>query len=99
MKLVQLKRNKAILVANGYSQEKGIDFDETFIPVARLEAIRMFLTFVAHSKFKVYQMDVKTAFLNEKLEEEVYVKQPHGFIDTEFPNHVYKLDKALYGLK
>ena len=67
-------RNKARLVAKGYSQEEGIDFDETFALVARLEAIRMFLAFAAHSKFKVYQMDVKSAFLNGKLEEEVYVE-------------------------
>ena len=93
-------RNKAILVAEGYSQEEEIDFiDETFARVTRLEAIRMFLAFAAHSKFKVYQMDVKSAFLNGKLEEEVYVEQPPGFVDPKFPDHVYKLDKALYGMK
>ena len=92
-------RNKARLVAKGYSQEEGIDFDETFAPVARLEEIRMFLNFSAHSKFKVYHIDVKSAFLNGKLKEEVYVEQPHGFFDPKFPDHVYKLDKALYGLK
>ncbi|MGI4673437.1 reverse transcriptase domain-containing protein, partial [Klebsiella pneumoniae] len=74
-------RNKARLVAKGYSQEEGIDYDETYAPVARLEAIRIFLAFAAHSNFKVYQMDVKSAFLNGELEEEVYVEQPPGFED------------------
>ncbi|KAL8107873.1 hypothetical protein AgCh_024326 [Apium graveolens] len=72
-------RNKARLVAKGYSQEEGIDYDETFAPVTRLEAIRIILAFAAHSNFKVYQMDVKSAFLNGELEEEVYVQQPPGF--------------------
>ncbi len=72
-------RNKARLVAKGYSQQEGIDYDETYAPVARLEAIRIFLAFAAHSNFKVYQMDVKRAFLNGELEEEVYVDQPPGF--------------------
>ena len=92
-------RNKARLVAKGYSQQEGIDYDETFAPVARLEAIRMFLAYAAHKKFKVFQMDVKSAFLNGELEEEVFVEQPPGFVDPRFPNHVYRLDKALYGLK
>src|SRR5919202_809639 len=92
-------RNKARLVAQGYSQEEGIDYDETFAPVARLEAIRIFLAFSANKNFKVYQMDVKSAFLNGKLNEEVYVRQPPGFESSKFPNHVYKLNKALYGLK
>ena len=92
-------RNKARLVAKGYSQEEGIDYDETFAPVARLEAIRMFLAFAAHSNFKVYQMDVKSAFLNGELGEEVYVEQPPGFVDAEFEDFVYLLFKALYGLK
>ncbi|KAI3758473.1 hypothetical protein L6452_06036 [Arctium lappa] len=92
-------RNKARLVAKGYCQEEGIDYDETFAPVARLEAIRIFLAYVAHKGFKVYQMDVKSAFLHSKLNEEVYVQQPPGFESTEYPNHVYYLDKALYGLK
>ena len=92
-------RNKARLVAKGYSQEEGIDYDETYAPVARLEAIRMFLAFAAHSNFKVYQMDVKSAFLNGELEEEVYVEQPPGFEDSEFSDFVYFLFKALYGLK
>ena len=92
-------RNKARLVAKGYSQEEGIDFDETFAPFARLEAIRIFLAYVAHSNFKVYQRDVKSAFLNGELEEEVYVQQPPGFEDLDFPDFVYRLFKALYGLK
>ncbi|KAJ9546421.1 hypothetical protein OSB04_018964 [Centaurea solstitialis] len=92
-------RNKALLVAQGYRQEEGIDYDETFAPVARLEAIRLFLAFAAHMNFKVYQMDIKNAFLNGKLNEEVYVAQPPGFVDPKFPDHVYKLNKALYGLK
>ncbi|KAJ9545458.1 hypothetical protein OSB04_025165 [Centaurea solstitialis] len=89
----------ARLVAQGYRQEEGIDYDETFAPVARLEAIRLFLAFAAHMNFKVYQMDIKNAFLNGKLNEEVYVAQPPGFVDPKFPDHVYKLNKALYGLK
>ena len=92
-------RNKARLVAKGYSQQEGIDYEETFAPVARLEAIRIFLAFAAHSNFRVYQMDVKSAFLNGELEEEVYVQQPPGFEDSIHPNFVYKLLKALYGLK
>ena len=92
-------RNKARLVAKGYSQQEGIDYDETFAHVARLEAIRMFLAYAAHKKFKVFQMDVKSAFLNGELDEEVFVEQPLGFVDPRFPNHVYRLDKALYGLK
>ncbi|KAL8119211.1 hypothetical protein AgCh_016649 [Apium graveolens] len=92
-------RNKARLVAKGYSQQEGIDYDETFAPIARLEAIRIFLAYATHKKFKVFQMDVKSAFLNGELEEEVYVEQPLGFVDPKFPNHVYRLDKALYCLK
>ncbi|KAI3715249.1 hypothetical protein L6452_22222 [Arctium lappa] len=92
-------RNKARLVAKGYRQEEGIDYDETFAPVARLEAIRMFLAFAAYRNFTVYQMDVKTAFLNGKLKEEVYVSQPEGFVDKDRPDYVYFLDKALYGMK
>ncbi|KAI3746849.1 hypothetical protein L6452_09291 [Arctium lappa] len=80
-------------------QEEGIDYDETYAPVARLEAIRMFLAYAAHKNFTVFQMDVKTAFLNGILKEEVYVSQPEGFVNQEKPNHVYILDKALYGLK
>ncbi|KAJ9552544.1 LOW QUALITY PROTEIN: hypothetical protein OSB04_016589 [Centaurea solstitialis] len=89
----------ARLVAQGYRQEEGIDYDETFAPVARLEAIRLFLAFAAHMNFKVFQMNIKNAFLNGKLNEEVYVAQPPGFVDPKFPDHVYKLNKALYGLK
>nr|GEW43830.1 hypothetical protein [Tanacetum cinerariifolium] len=91
--------NKARLVACGYRQEEGIDFEESFAPVARLEAIRIFLAYVAHKNMVVYQMDVKTAFLNGNLREEVYVSQSDGFLDQDNPNHVYKLKKALYGLK
>nr|GEZ02066.1 retrovirus-related Pol polyprotein from transposon TNT 1-94 [Tanacetum cinerariifolium] len=92
-------KNKARLVARGYRQKKGIDFEESFAPVARLEAIRIFLAYVAHKNMVVYQMDVKTAFLNGNLREKVYISQPDGFVDQDNPNHVYKLKKALYGLK
>nr|GEV67131.1 hypothetical protein [Tanacetum cinerariifolium] len=91
-------KNKARLVAQG-SQEEEIDYDETFAPVARMEAIKIFLAFATYMNFKVYQMDVKGAFLNGKLKEEVYVKQPPGFESSEFLDYVCKLDKALYGLK
>nr|GEY43753.1 retrovirus-related Pol polyprotein from transposon TNT 1-94 [Tanacetum cinerariifolium] len=91
--------NKARLVARGYRQEEGIDFEESFASVARLEAIRIFLAYAAHKNMVVYQMDVKTAFFNGNLREEVYVSQPDGFVDQDNPNHVYKLKKALYGLK
>nr|GEW44210.1 retrovirus-related Pol polyprotein from transposon TNT 1-94 [Tanacetum cinerariifolium] len=98
-KLGGILKNKARLVARGYRQEKGIDFEESFAPVARLEAIRIFLAYAAHKNMVVYQMDVKTAFLNGNLREEVYVSQPDRFVDPDNPNHVYKLKKALYGLK
>nr|GFC57855.1 retrovirus-related Pol polyprotein from transposon TNT 1-94 [Tanacetum cinerariifolium] len=91
--------NKARLVARGYRQEEGINFEESFAPVARLEAIRIFLAFTAHKNMVVYQMDVKSVFLNGNLREEVYVGQPNAFVDLDNPNHVYKLKKALYGLK
>nr|GEU49884.1 retrovirus-related Pol polyprotein from transposon TNT 1-94 [Tanacetum cinerariifolium] len=91
--------NKARLVALGYREEVGIDFEESFAPVTRLEAIRIFIAYAAHKNMVVYQMDVKTAFLNGNLREEVYVSQPDGFVDQDNPNHVYKLKKALYGLK
>nr|GEV09512.1 reverse transcriptase domain-containing protein [Tanacetum cinerariifolium] len=92
-------RNKARLVAVGYSQQKGIDYDETFAPIARIEAIRLFLAYAAHKDFTVFQIDIKTAFLNVILKEEVYVGQPPGFVSKQYPDHVYALDKALYGLK
>nr|GEZ27731.1 retrovirus-related Pol polyprotein from transposon TNT 1-94 [Tanacetum cinerariifolium] len=92
-------KNKARLVARGYRQEEGIDFEESFAPVSRLEAIRIFLAYAAHKNMVVYQMDLKTAFLNGNLREEVYVSQPDGFVDSDNPNHVYKLKKALYELK
>ncbi|KAL0549183.1 hypothetical protein IC582_013664 [Cucumis melo] len=92
-------KNKARLVAQGYTQVEGVDFDETFAPVARLEAIRLLLGISCIQKFKLYQMDVKSTFLNGYLNEEVYVAQPKGFVDSEHPKHVYKLNKALYGLK
>nr|GEV56631.1 retrovirus-related Pol polyprotein from transposon TNT 1-94 [Tanacetum cinerariifolium] len=92
-------KNKARLVARGYRREEGIDFEESFALVARLEAIQIFLAYAAHKNMVVYQMDVKTAFLNGNLREEVYVSQPDEFVDPDNPNHVYKLKKALYGLK
>ena len=92
-------RNKARLVAQGYSQMEGIYYDETFAPVARMESIRILLTLTCHLKFKLYQMDVKTTFLNGLLKEDVYVAPPKGFIDPHFPDHVMCLKKALYGLK
>ncbi|GKD16844.1 retrovirus-related pol polyprotein from transposon TNT 1-94, partial [Tanacetum coccineum] len=98
-KLGGILKNKARLVAHGYRQEEGINFEESFAPVARLEAIRIFLVFAAYMNMVVYQMDMKTAFLNGNLREEVYVSQPDGFVDLDNPNHVYKLKKALYGLK
>jgi hypothetical protein len=95
----EVVRNKSRLVAQGYSQKEGIDYEETFVPVARLEAIRIHLAFSMAKGFKFYQMDVKSAILNGFLEEEVYVKQPPGFESAEFPHKVYRLRKALYGLK
>ncbi|GJR53753.1 putative ribonuclease H-like domain-containing protein, partial [Tanacetum coccineum] len=91
-------RNKARLVAQGYKQEEGIDYDEVFAPVARIEAIRLFLAYASFMNFVVYQMDVKSAFLYGTIDEEVYVSQPPGFVDPEFPDKVYKVEKALYGL-
>ncbi|GJY78435.1 putative ribonuclease H-like domain-containing protein [Tanacetum coccineum] len=91
-------RNKARLVAQGHRQEEGIDYDEVFAPVARLEAIRIFLAFASYMGFIVYQMDVKSAFLYGKIDEEVYVSQPPGFLDPKYPEKVYKVVKALYGL-
>nr|GEV59792.1 retrovirus-related Pol polyprotein from transposon TNT 1-94 [Tanacetum cinerariifolium] len=92
-------RNKSRLVVRGYRQDERIDFEESFALVARMEAIRIFLAYVAHKSFTIFQMDVKTAFLHGTLKENVYVCQPEGFIDADHPSHVYKLKKALYGLK
>ncbi|GJR07713.1 putative ribonuclease H-like domain-containing protein [Tanacetum coccineum] len=92
-------KNKARLVAQGFRQEEGIDFEESFAPVARIEAIRIFIANDAAKNMTIFQMDVKTAFLNGELRKEVYVSQPEGFVDQDNPTHVYKLKKALYGLK
>nr|GEW55810.1 retrovirus-related Pol polyprotein from transposon TNT 1-94 [Tanacetum cinerariifolium] len=92
-------KNKARLVAKGYRQEEGIDFEESFAPVARIEAIRIFIVNAASKNMTIYQMDVKIVFLNGELKEEVYVSQPKGFVDLDHPTHVYHLKKALYGLK
>nr|GEV91833.1 copia protein [Tanacetum cinerariifolium] len=94
-----VSRNKARLVEQCYNQQEGIDYDETYALVARLESIRILLAYACDLDFKLFQMDVKSAFLNGFINEEVYVAQPPGFIDFEKPNHVYKLKKALYGLK
>ena len=91
--------NKSRFIAQGYTQVKGIDFDETFASVARLESIRILLAIASHLNFKLYQMDVKNAFLNGMLQEEVYVEQPKGFVNPHKPDDVYKLKRALYGLK
>nr|GEY48411.1 hypothetical protein [Tanacetum cinerariifolium] len=92
-------RNKSRLVAKGYAQKEGVDFEESFAPVARLEAVRLFIAYAAHKSFTVYQMDMKTVFLHGPLKEEVYVSQPDGFVDPYHPDKVYRLKKALYGLK
>ncbi|GJU47641.1 retrovirus-related pol polyprotein from transposon TNT 1-94 [Tanacetum coccineum] len=92
-------KNKARLVAQGFIQEEGIDFEESFAPVARIEAIRIFLAYATYKNMTIYQNDVKTVFLNGMLKEEVYVSQPEGFVDQDNPSHVYKLEKAIYGLK
>ncbi|GJT65370.1 retrovirus-related pol polyprotein from transposon TNT 1-94 [Tanacetum coccineum] len=97
--LAGILKNKARLVARGYRQEEGIDFKEPFAPVARLEAVRIFLAFAAHMNMIVYQMYVNTTFLNGILHEEVYVSQPDRFVDPNNPTHLYRLKKALYGLK
>nr|GFA92523.1 retrovirus-related Pol polyprotein from transposon TNT 1-94 [Tanacetum cinerariifolium] len=91
--------NKAQLVVKGYTQEEGIDFKESFAPLARLEAVRIFIAYATHKSFPIYQMDMKTTFLNSPLKEEVYVAQPNGFVDPDHPEKVYQLRKALYGLK
>ncbi|GJR67033.1 copia protein [Tanacetum coccineum] len=92
-------RNQDRLVAQGYNQQERIDYDETYAPVARLESIRILLAYAWALDFKLYQMDVKSAFLNGFINEEVYMAQPPGFIDFAKPNYFYKLKKALYGLK
>ncbi|GKC94221.1 retrovirus-related pol polyprotein from transposon TNT 1-94, partial [Tanacetum coccineum] len=92
-------KNKARLVAKGYRQEEGIDFEESFASVARIEAIRIFIANAASKNMTIYQMDVKIAFLNGELKEEVYVSQPEGFVDPDHPTHVYRLKKSLYCLK
>ncbi|GJW87418.1 retrovirus-related pol polyprotein from transposon TNT 1-94 [Tanacetum coccineum] len=91
--------NKARLVAKGYAQKEGIDFEESFAPVARLEAIRLFIAYAAYKSFPIYHMDVKTTFLYGPLKEQVCVNQPDGFVDPYLPHKVYHLKKALYGLK
>jgi len=95
----EVTKNKARLVAQGYSQQEGIDYIETFAPVARLKAIRLLISYAVNHGIILYQMDVKSAFLNGVIEEEVFIKQPLGFEDLKHPNHVYKLNKSLYGLK
>jgi hypothetical protein len=92
-------RNKARLVAKGYAQVECLDFEDTFAPVARLESILILLVYAAHHSFKPFQMDVKRAFLNGPIKEEVYMEQPSGFEDDRYPYHVYKLSKVFYGLK
>jgi hypothetical protein len=93
----EVVRNKARLVAQGYNQKEGIDYEETFAPVARLEAIRILLAFSVAKGFKLYQMDEKSAFLNGFLEDEVYVRQPPGFESVEFPHRVYKMGRPCMG--
>ncbi|GKB77929.1 retrovirus-related pol polyprotein from transposon TNT 1-94 [Tanacetum coccineum] len=92
-------KNKARLVSQGFRQEKGIDFKESFAPIARIEAIRIFVANEANKNMMIFQIDVKTTFLNGELKEEVYVSQPEGYVDQDNPSHVYKLKKALYSLK
>ncbi|GKE46879.1 retrovirus-related pol polyprotein from transposon TNT 1-94, partial [Tanacetum coccineum] len=92
-------KNKARLVAQGFRQEEGINFEESFALVARIEAIRIFIANAAHKNMTIYQMDVKMAFLNGELKEEVYVSQLEGFVNQDNPSHMYKLKKALHGLK
>jgi hypothetical protein len=95
----EIVRNKTHHVTQGFSQVEGLDFGETFAPVAHLEAIRILLTFVVSKGFKLYQMDMKSAFLNGVIQKEVFVRQPPGFENPKYPNRVYKLLKTLYGLK
>jgi hypothetical protein len=91
-------RNKTCLVAQWYSQVEGLDFRETFAPVACFEVIRILLAFAASKRFKLYQMDIKSDFLNDVIQEEVYVRQPPGFESSKYLDRVYKLSKVLYGL-
>ena len=95
----RVQRLKARLVAKGYSQQPGVDFHETFAPVARLDTIRTIIAVAAQKGWLLYQLDIKSAFLNGKLEEDIYVEQPQGFVVDGEENKVYKLKKALYGLK
>nr|GEV30179.1 integrase, catalytic region, zinc finger, CCHC-type, peptidase aspartic, catalytic [Tanacetum cinerariifolium] len=95
----EVVKSSSYNIAKGYAQEEGIDFEESFAPVARLEAVRIFIAYAAYKSFPIYQMDMKIAFLNGPLKEEVYVAQPGGFIDPDHPKKVYRLRKALYGLK
>jgi hypothetical protein len=95
----EVVRNKAHLAAQGFSPVEGLDFGETFAPIARHEAIRILLAFAASKGFKLYQMDVKIALLNGVIQEEVFVSQSPGFKNPKYPNRVYKLSKALYKLK
>nr|GEY63891.1 copia protein [Tanacetum cinerariifolium] len=94
-----VQKNKARLVAQGFKHEEGIDFEESFTPVARIEAIHIFVANAAHKNITIFQMDIKKAFLNGELKEKDYVSQPEGFVDQDNPSHVYKLKKAIYGLK
>nr|GFB62670.1 Gag-Pol polyprotein [Tanacetum cinerariifolium] len=98
---VQTRRHLATdpEMSKGYAQEQGIDFEESFAPVAHLKAVRIFIAYAAHKSFPIYQIDVKMSFLNGPLKEEVYVAQPDGFVDPDHPKKVYRLRKALYGLK
>ncbi|GJY73253.1 retrovirus-related pol polyprotein from transposon TNT 1-94 [Tanacetum coccineum] len=92
-------KNKARLVALGFKQEEGINFEESFASVARIKSIRIFVANAANKNMMIFQMDVRTDFLNGELKEEVYISQPKGFVDQDNPSHVYKLKKAMYGLK
>ncbi|GKD51407.1 retrovirus-related pol polyprotein from transposon TNT 1-94 [Tanacetum coccineum] len=99
MKRTRSSKTRLVWICRGYHQEEGIDFEESFAPVAKMEAIKIFLAYVTHKSFIVFQMDVKTSFLHGTLKEDVYACQPEGFIDADPLRHVYKLKKALYGLK
>ena len=95
----EVKRNKARLVCKGYAQEEGIEYGETFAPIARMEGVRILIVYIAHKGFKVYYMDVKSTFLNGILEEEIYVENTEGFLDNNNKSMTFRLHKALYGLK